>query len=151
MDVPTAQTAFDQAQAGFLAAQEAAQVAHQALTEAEAVLTQAQADLAAQVTAGSAGAYSSVDLMLQRERFAGKSAAIDWIKANPTGTEDQAVAAWTPAAIAATGLPAPIVPPGNYLDLFTADLAGQGLITEQTFAALAAWVVATDKNTIMAN
>ena len=151
MDVPTAQAAFDKANAYFAMAQAAAQSAQQAVYEAQVVLTQAQADLAAQVVAGQAGAYSSVDLMLQKERAAGKSAVIDFIKANPTCTEDQAVAAWTPAALAATGLPTPIVPPGNYLDLFTADLLSQGLIPDQTFASLVAWVVATPKATIMEN
>ena len=151
MDVPTAQAAFDQAQASFSTAQAASQASQQALYDAQVTLDQAQADLAAQVVAGNAGSYSSVDLMLQKERAAGKSAAIDYIKANPTCAEADAVNAWTPAAIAATGLPTPIVPPANYLDLFTADLLAQGLIPDQTFGSLVAWVVATPKDAIMAN
>jgi hypothetical protein len=150
-DIATAQQAVDAAQTEAQAAYQAWQDAQGRVQAAQYVLDQAKTELSAQIQAGQAGAYSSIDQALQKERFAGKAAVIDFLKANPGATEDQAVAAWTPAAIAATGLPACIVPPANYLDLFTSDLHNQGLIPDLTWGSLVAWVVATDKETIMAN
>lgn len=95
------------------------------------------------------GPYSSIDQLLRTERFAGKSACIDFVKANPACTLDQAVQAWTTAAMAATGLPAPVVPPANYQGLYAANLHAAGLIPDTTWASQAAWIAATEKSVIM--
>ena len=97
------------------------------------------------------GAYSAIDQVLRTERFAGKQAAIIFIQANPTCAETDAAAAWTTAALAATGLPQIIVPPASYFILYSANLLSDGLIKDTTWASFAAWVVATPAATIMAD
>jgi hypothetical protein len=47
------------------------------------------------------GQYSLIDQVLRTERFAGKDAAIDFIKANPGCTVEEAVAIYNQAALAA--------------------------------------------------
>lgn len=120
--------------------------------EAEAGDLQAKADLAAlqDVSALDAyGAYSSVDQLLRLERFAGKGAAVDFIKAHPECTEAEAEGAWEVAALAATALPALIVPVASYSALYRVNLVKAGLTTAATWEAQRAWIVATDKATIM--
>jgi hypothetical protein len=97
----------------------------------------------------SIGVYSSVDQLLRQERFAGKSASVDYIKANPTCAEADAIAAWTTAGIAATGLQALIVPAENYAAIYRANLAKAGLTPDTTWESQRAWIVATDKAVIM--
>lgn len=95
------------------------------------------------------GEYSQIDTLLRAERFAGKSAAIDYIKANPTCTEGDAEGAWEAAALVVTGLPALIVPVGNYSFLYKANLVKAGLIQSPTWEAQRDWIIATDKTVIM--
>ena len=97
----------------------------------------------------SIGVYSSVDQLLRLERFAGKGASVDWIKANPLGTELEAEARWTTAALAATGLPGLMVPVANYAALYRANLLAAGLATAATWEAQRDWIIATPKTIIM--
>jgi hypothetical protein len=97
----------------------------------------------------SIGEFSSVDQLLRQERFAGKGASVDYIKANPTCAESDAIAAWTSAGIAATGLQALIVPAENYAAIYRANLAKAGLTPDTTWESQRAWIVATDKAIIM--
>jgi len=120
------------------------------LTQAKAAWSAANDALnTAQATAGTVGTVSSIDQALQAERFAGKAASVDYIKANPTCTEADAIAAWTTAGLAATGLPALIVPAESYAALYRANLAKMGLTPDATWESQRAWIVATDKATIM--
>jgi hypothetical protein len=98
----------------------------------------------------SIGEFSSVDQLLRQERFAAKSASVDYIKANPACAEADAIAAWTTAGIAATGLQALIVPAENYAALYRANLAKAGLIPDTTWESHRAWIVATDKADLIA-
>lgn len=98
---------------------------------------------------GEFGQYSAIDQILRAERFAGKSASIDAIKANPTISLDSAEAAWTVAALEATGLEQLGVEPGFYGALYRQQLLSAGRIQEATWEAQRAWIVATDKDEIM--
>ncbi len=95
------------------------------------------------------GEYSKVDQLLRLERFAGKSASVDFVKTNPTSTQAEAEASWDSAAIAATGLQAVVVPAGNYGAIYRANLISAGLIAQDTWEAQRDWIVATPKTAIM--
>ncbi len=95
------------------------------------------------------GQYSTIDQLLRAERFAGKAASIDAIKANPQISEADAEAAWTTAALAETGRPALVVPVASYSVLYRANLLAAGLIPVATYEAQRAWIVATDKDAIL--
>lgn len=95
------------------------------------------------------GQYSSIDQALRSERFAGKAASVDFIKANPTCTEAEAVAAWDEAGKAATGLPVLLQNTENLAIMYRANLARAGMIPDTTWESQRAWIVATDKAVIM--
>jgi hypothetical protein len=104
---------------------------------------------AAMAVGGTVGTYSSIDTILQTERFAGKGAAVAFIQANPSCAQADAEAAWTTAALAATGLPVLIVPVANYFTLFSDNLLAEKLVPDTTWASFAAWIVATPAAVIM--
>ena len=148
--VADAQTQVDKMTAAAVAADQANQQAIQNLQGARSILATAKDTLnTAMAAGGTVGTYSTVDQLLQKERFAGKSACIDFVKANPTCAEADAIAAWTAAGIAATGLTALIVPAATYEAMFEQNLLALKLIPEATWANLQAWMVATDKTIIM--
>ena len=148
--VADAQTQVDKMTAAAVAADQANQQAIQNLQGARSILATAKDTLnTAMAAGGTVGTYSTVDQLLQKERFAGKSACIDFVKANPTCAEADAIAAWTAAGIAATGLTALIVPAQTYEAMFEQNLLALKLIPEATWANLQAWMVATDKTIIM--
>jgi hypothetical protein len=95
------------------------------------------------------GDRSSVDLLLRTERFAGKSAAVDYVKANPECTEAEAIAAWKDAAKAATGLPGVIQSPAALGALYRQNLMQAGMIRESTWEAQRAWILATPAETVL--
>ena len=95
------------------------------------------------------GEYSSVDQALRLERFAGKAATVDYVKANPTCTEAAAIAAWDAAGLIATGLPILLQNTGNLAALYRQNLLAGGYITAATWDAQRAWILATAKATIM--
>lgn len=95
------------------------------------------------------GFYSSVDQMLRAERFAGKAASVDFIKANPECTEAEAVAAWDAAGLAATGLPVLLQDTASLAQVYRLNLVAGGYIAEPTWEAQRAWIVATDKSVVL--
>ena len=95
------------------------------------------------------GPYSSIDTMLRRERFAGKEASVDYIKANPECAEADAELAWEKAGKLATGFASLLVPAASYSMLYRLNLVAAGLIAEATYEAQRAWIVATPKETVM--
>lgn len=97
----------------------------------------------------SVGYYSSIDLVLRTERFAGKSASVDFIKANPACTEQEALDAWAAAGLAATGLPGLIQDHALLGALYRTNLAAQGYTPDATWESQRAWIVATPKAVIM--
>lgn len=98
---------------------------------------------------GEFGPYSAIDQLLRKERFAGKSASIDAIQANPEISQADAEVAWVVAARAATGLERLGVEPGFYGAIYRKQLHAAGRIAEPTWEAQRAWIVATDKAEIM--
>lgn len=109
------------------------------------------ADLQASLQAAQSvyGEYSATDQVLRTERFAGKAASIDYVKANPDCTEDDATEAWTTAALAATGRSKLFQDPGELGALYREQLVAAGLISEPTWEAQRAWIAATDKDAVM--
>ena len=95
------------------------------------------------------GFYSSVDQLLRAERFAGKAASVDFIKANPACAEADAIAAWDAAGLAATGLPVLLQDTANLAAVYRVNLVAGGYIAEPTWEAQRAWIVATDTATIL--
>ena len=138
---------------------------HTALTDAKALvegvlsqLTRTQSQNAAtlaeltaslKATASAYGEYSAADHILRVERFAGKAASIDHVKANPNCKEQQATKAWTDAALAATGRKTLLQDPGELGALYREQLVAAGLIAEPTWEAQRAWIAATDKDAVM--
>jgi hypothetical protein len=95
------------------------------------------------------GEFSGVDELLRAERFAGKAAAVDYVKANPGCTEAQAISAWNAAAIATTGLPAPIQDAALLGQLYRLNLRRQGIIPDATWESQRAWILGQDKAAIL--
>jgi hypothetical protein len=120
-------------------------------------LAAARARLAALEAAGPGvtddfGPYSTIDQAMQTERYAGKAAAIEYVKANPACTEADAVLAYQAAAIAAR-------PPDRQYLLQMPDgllreyreLAAQlGLTPDATWESFRALLVATPADELMA-
>jgi hypothetical protein len=97
------------------------------------------------------GLKSSVTQSCEAERAAGKAAAIDYIKANPTCTQDDALAAYRRAALATR--PADrqwlLCDPANVLREYMVHCV-PAKIAEATWEAFAAFVVTTDKDSLLA-
>lgn len=91
------------------------------------------------------GDRSIVDNAASAERTAGQIACIMAAKANPDLTQEEALTIWTTAALAAR--PADrqwlLNNPVSVLMEYLANLVAAGQIAEPTWAALAAWVLAT--------
>jgi hypothetical protein len=128
-----------------------------ALAEAKAAQDQAaatiaglQASNAQQITAVVAnlqgsdevGYYSSVDQLLRRERFAGKRASLDHVHANPEASEKEAIKAWETAALAETGLSVLLQDPAALGALYRANLLAAGAVSDTTWEAQRAWILA---------
>ena len=128
-----------------------------ALAEAKAAQDQAvatiaglQAATAQQITAVVAslqdseevGYYSSVDQLLRRERFAGKRASLEHVHANPEASEKESIKAWETAALAETGLPTLLQDPGALGALYRANLKASGAVSDTTWEAQRAWILA---------
>ena len=151
MDIITAQNNLANAQTQVIATWNAYQEAQQAVQVAQGQLGELQAALAEQVTNGKAGVYSSIDLLLQAERYAGKQAAIQYIQANPTtATQAGALAAWTTAGTAATTFATLIEDPNILLQVYSNNLQSLGLAPDNSWASLQAWIAATPIAEIMA-
>lgn len=125
--------------------------------DAERLLQRAKQDLAA-IEAGSGagvtddfGEYSSTDQAMRAERFAGKAAAVAFIKANPGCTEDNVRPIYEAAALAIR--PADrkwLLNNTDGLSLeYRANLIKYSLISDNTWESWRDWVVATDTDTIL--
>jgi hypothetical protein len=122
----------------------------QQLASAQSTLTAFEAGAGPGIT-DDFGPKSSITQMVEAERQAAKSAVVDYVKANPNCTEDDAAAQWATAGIASHPSFPMVLQDGKTMSaLYRANLMSLNLITENTWAAQAAWIVATDKATIMA-
>ncbi len=95
------------------------------------------------------GAYSAIDQVLRVERFAGKSACVDFVKAHPACTEAEAVAAWGAGGMVATGLQVLLQDPAALGQVYRTNLLAQGLTPDTTWESQRVWLVATPKTIIM--
>ena len=122
--------------------------------EGRNALAQARMDLARTEAQGSSaldayGKASDITQILLNERQAGKRGAWEAVQADPECSEADAVAAWTAAALAETGLPTLTQDPIALAGLYRERLVRAGLATEPTWEAQRAWILATDKDTVM--
>ena len=109
-----------------------------------------ETDPAAAGPLSSYGQYSTVDQALRAERFLGKAASVDFVKAHPECTEQEAITAWEAACILeATGLPAVVQSPAILGQIYRANLLKAGLVPDATWESQRAWILATPKETIM--
>jgi hypothetical protein len=97
------------------------------------------------------GEYSTTDQAMRAERFAGKAAAVDYVKANPTASEDAATSAYRTAALAIR--PASrqwlLQDPLALRQEYTATLVAYGLIPDPSWESWRAWILATDRDVIL--
>jgi hypothetical protein len=120
------------------------------LTEAKSQLTTLEAGAGPGIT-DDFGEKSTITQLLEAERAAAKSAAIDFVKGNPNATEDQAADAWNQAAIATHPyLQLPLQPGIAMGRLFRVNLLKMNLIASDTWEAQRAWILATSKDAILA-
>lgn len=121
----------------------------QQLSAAQAELLALEAGAGPGVTA-EFGPKSPITQMLETERFAAKSAVIDYVKANPACTAAQAIEQWNAAAVASHPEFAGVLQSGEAMQaLYAGRLAQMALITAATWEAHRGWIIATDKDTIM--
>lgn len=119
-------------------------------------LGQAQGELAA-LEAGAGpgitadfGEKSSITQMIENERWAAKSAVIDFVKLNPTCAEEAADTVWNAAGVATHPDFPTCIQDGLVMSaLYRGNLFSLGLIAEDTWEAHRDWIVATPKDTIM--
>jgi hypothetical protein len=97
------------------------------------------------------GPYSTVEQAMRTERFTGKGACIDFVKANPECTEADAVQAYTTAALAARPSERQYLLQSveGLLHEYRLNALGLGLILEDTWEEFRAYIVATSKDTLM--
>ena len=144
----TAQTAFQAASAALDTANTARLNALQTLQTAQSAYDTA---VAQGIQSGTVGTISSVTALLVTERNAGIQGAATCLKANPSAAEADVMAAWTASGIAATSLPALLQDPTLLFSLYSQNLHAAGAIPDTTWASVAAWVVATPIEQILAD
>jgi hypothetical protein len=134
----------------------AAQVSTANLT-AGSRLAAARARLAALEVAGPGvtddfGPYSTIEQAMQAERYAGKAAAIEHVKAHPACTEADAVLAYQAAAIAARPPSRQYLlqMPDGLLREYRENAAQLGLTADATWDSFRALLVATPAAELMA-
>lgn len=119
-------------------------------------LVAARAELAALDSTGPGltdafGEYSTLEQAMRLERFAGKGAVVDLVKAKPDTSEADATAAYTAAALAAR--PADrqwlLIDPAALRQEYSANLVAAGYIPVPTWEAWRAFIIATDKAVIL--
>lgn len=122
--------------------------------EGRNALAQARMDLARTEAQGSSaldayGKASDITQILLNERQAGKRGAWEAVQADPECSEETAVAAWTAAALAETGLPALTQDPIALAGLYRERLVNAGLATEPTWEGQRAWLAVTPLETVL--
>lgn len=102
-------------------------------------------------TGSDVGAYSTTDQAMRTERFTGKAAAVDYVKANPAATEDAATAAYRTAALAARPSDRQwlIQDPLALRQEYAANLVAAGYIPDASWESWRAWLLATDREVIL--
>lgn len=96
------------------------------------------------------GPKSVIDQFLDAERYAAKSATIDFIKANPTCTEQEAANIWNTAAIASHPEFIYAVQEGLVMGkLYQVNLTSRLFISSPTWENQRTWITATAKDVIM--
>ena len=115
--------------------------------QSAATLADLQASL--QAAQSAYGEYSATDQILRTERFAGKAASIDYVKAHPDCNEADAIAAWTTAALAATGRAKLFQDPAEFGALYRSQIKAAGRTPDESWEAQRALIVATDKDAVM--
>jgi hypothetical protein len=137
--------ALDAAKAEVAAQESARQAASVKASAAQALAVELQAKLASMTP------YSSTDEALQEERAAGKSALIDYVKANPQCSEAEVLAQWNSAAL--LGRPAGrqwILHSAQSLRYeYSANLLAAGYVPDASWESFRAFVVAVDKTALM--
>ena len=95
------------------------------------------------------GPKSTVTQLIEVERFAAKDAVIDYVKANPTCSENDADNAWRAAAMASHPEFPMVIPDGLVMSqLYRANLLKAGLIGEDSWAAHRQWMLNNPKDVI---
>jgi hypothetical protein len=126
--------------------------------DAQITLDEKRAELASLEAGGglgvtdSYGPKSQITQLIEAEREAAKSAAIDYVKANPECTEDAAAQAWDDAALAAHPDFAHVIQGGAVMiALYRANMlkTNPPKLPDDTWESQRAWVLATDKAEIM--
>lgn len=95
------------------------------------------------------GPKSIITQMVELERFAAKDAVIDYVKANPECTEDDAAQAWDAAALASHPDFAQVIQPALVMSaLYRANLVKASLIPDDTWESHRAFIINTAKTSI---
>lgn len=124
-------------------------------SDAQMILAGKQTELAA-LEAGAGpgvtadfGPKSGITQMIETERFAAKDAVVDYVKANPECSEEDAAEQWKAAALAShPGFPL-VLQDGLVMSaLYRSNLLKAGLIVEDTWAAHRQWILANAKAVI---
>jgi hypothetical protein len=119
-----------------------------ALQAAQAELSALETDSGPGVTADF-GPKSIITQLVEAERFAAKDAAIDYVKANPTCTEDEAAQAWNAAALASHTDFAFVIQDAIIMSkVYRANLLKANLIPDDTWESYRTFIVNTDKSVI---
>jgi len=129
-----------------------------AMNTVEGLQRSAAADLlSAQQALGSAnpltvGVLSIIDTRSQTERAAGKAAAINFVKANPTCTEAQAIAAWTTGATSTfpPGCTMPVNNPAGLLEAYMNNAHAIGATPDTTWTSFVTLLINTPLATLLA-
>jgi hypothetical protein len=125
--------------------------------DAQIMLSEAQAELAA-LEAGAGpgitadyGPKSIITQLVESERCGAKDAVIDFVKANPECTEEEAAEQWKIAALAShPDFPLVIQDALAMSKLYRMNLLAAGLITENTWEAQRQWILVTSMDVINA-
>lgn len=122
--------------------------------EGRNTLAQARMDLAKTEAQGSSaldsyGKASDITQILLNERQAGKRGTWEAVQSDPECSEADAVAAWTAAALAETGLPTLTQDPLALAGLYRERLVRAGLTTDATWESQRAWLLATPLETVL--
>jgi len=157
-DYQTTALQLAQAQGAVAALQGATQPVADALKAIIALQTTAFQSLqSAQTSMGSAnsltvGILSIIDTRSQTERAAGKAAAINFVKANPTCTEAQAIAAWTTGATSTfpPGCTMPVNNPAGLLEAYMNNAHAIGATPDTTWASFVTLLINTPLATLLA-
>jgi hypothetical protein len=95
------------------------------------------------------GPKSIITQLVETERFAAKDASIDFIKANPNCTEEEAAEAWNTAALASHPEFPKVIQDALVMSaLYRVNLLKANLIPDDTWESHRAFILNTDKTVI---